>query len=286
MAERDQKVKFKGKNLVIATMHNKEQVIAPIFTKSLGVTCFIPKNFDTDMFGTFTGEKVRIGNALETARAKAHRAMDLTHCDLAIASEGSFGQHPTLGFLNCDEEIMLFIDRTNKLEIWVREISLITNFNGSEIQNMEQLNEFAKKAGFPQHALIIKKSKDDLEELSKGIRNWDSLKKSFLHFQYKYGTAYAETDMRAMYNPTRMNVIADTAKKLLKRVKSNCPICAAPGYGIVDAKPGLPCELCGFPTRSTLSVDYKCQSCQFTELKLFPHGKELEEPIFCDMCNP
>ena len=47
---------FKGRTLLIATKHQKEQIISPIFEKELGVRCFVPDHFDTDIFGTFTGE--------------------------------------------------------------------------------------------------------------------------------------------------------------------------------------------------------------------------------------
>lgn len=45
---------FKGRNLLIATKHEKEKVIAPILDKELGVNCFVVTNLDTDEFGTFT----------------------------------------------------------------------------------------------------------------------------------------------------------------------------------------------------------------------------------------
>jgi len=286
MQKRTPQWKFDGRRLVIATQHKKESVIAPIFTNALGVVCFTPDHFNTDLLGTFTGEKLRMDDAMETVRKKCYMAMEITNCDLAIASEGSFGPHPTLALLNCDDELMMFIDRANNLEICVRELSLCTNFNGQEISNEKQLIDFAHRAKFPQHALILKHSKDDTEHIVKGICDWMSLKSAFSRFQLQYGSVYVETDMRAMHNPTRMDVISAAAEKLLEKVTSFCPACAKPGFGITHAKPGLPCEHCGFPTRSTLSVEYKCSACLFTEEKLFPHGKECEEQMYCDFCNP
>ena len=43
---------FKGRQLVIATKHHKEKVIAPLFEKAFDVKCFVSKNFDTDLLGT------------------------------------------------------------------------------------------------------------------------------------------------------------------------------------------------------------------------------------------
>lgn len=59
---------FKGRNLLIATKHEKEKVIAPILEKELGVKCFVVTNLDTDEFGTFTGEIDRKDDPITTAK--------------------------------------------------------------------------------------------------------------------------------------------------------------------------------------------------------------------------
>ena len=61
---------FKGRNLIIATKHGKEKVIAPIVEKELGVKCFVTKDLDTDILGTFTGEVERKDDPLTAARKK------------------------------------------------------------------------------------------------------------------------------------------------------------------------------------------------------------------------
>ena len=66
---------FKNRNLVIATKHGKELVIAPILEKELGVKCFLPLNFDSDELGTFTGEIEREDDPITTARKKCLKAM-------------------------------------------------------------------------------------------------------------------------------------------------------------------------------------------------------------------
>ena len=112
---------FHVRNIIIATKHEKETVIAPILEKELGVKCHVSSEFDTDELGTFTGEIERKGDPISTARSKCHRAMDLMDCDLAIASEGSFGSHPTIFFAPADDEFLLLIDKKNNIEISVRE---------------------------------------------------------------------------------------------------------------------------------------------------------------------
>lgn len=44
---------FSGRRLLIVTKHQKEEVIAPLLEKALGVSCFVSKDFDTDSLGTF-----------------------------------------------------------------------------------------------------------------------------------------------------------------------------------------------------------------------------------------
>lgn len=277
---------FKGRDLVIATKHGKERVIAPIVEKELGVKCFVSLDLDTDLLGTFTGEIERKDDPISSARNKCFMAMELTNCDIAIASEGSFGPHPSLFFIPADDEIIVLIDKKNGLEIIVRELNTETNFNGSDIKTEEELLAFAANANFPSHGLILRKSKDEYGDIVKGINSVEQLSKVFIKLMNDFGTAFVETDMRAMYNPTRMKIIESATQKLIKKINTLCPICNMPGFGITDAKEGLPCEICNFPTRSTLSYLYTCQKCNYTKEEKYPKGKKIEDPMYCDYCNP
>ena len=277
---------FNGRKLLIATKHEKEKVIAPLLEMELGVKCFVAENFDTDVLGTFTGEVERKDDPITTARNKCLMAMEKENCDLAIASEGSFGAHPSIFFVHADDEMLLFIDKKNDLEIIARELSTDTNFNGEEIKTEKELKDFAKRVKFPTHGLIIKKAKEDFTEIVKEITDWRKLKTTYYHFIEKYGTAFIETDMRAMYNPSRMKVIEKATRKLITKIKSCCPQCSTAGFSITDAKKGLPCSLCGFKTRSTLSYIYICQKCSYTKEEMFPNNKKVEDPMYCDVCNP
>ncbi|CAN5584814.1 hypothetical protein BH11BAC2_BH11BAC2_09110 [soil metagenome] len=277
---------FQGRNLLIATKHEKEKVITPIFEKEIGVKCFVSPAIDTDEFGTFTGEVDRKDDPLTTVRNKCLMAMKITACDMAIASEGSFGPHPSILFMPADDEFIIFIDHKNKLEIIERVLSTDTNFNGKEIRTEKELVDFAKSIKFPSHGLILKKSKVENAELIKGIRDWNLLITSFHVLLNKYGQVYVMTDMRAMFNPTRMEVIEKVATKLVKKIQSQCPECSTPGFGITAVIRGLPCSLCGLKTRSTLSFQYTCTQCAYTKEDQFPHGKTEEDPMYCDFCNP
>jgi len=275
---------FHGRTLLIATNHGKERVIAPLLERSLGVTCVVAADLNTDFFGTFSGEVERQHDPITTLRNKCLKAMELYRGDLAVASEGSFGPHPSLFFIPADDELVFLYDAKNHFEILEREITTDTNFNAEEITNINQLREFTSLVNFPSHGVIVRKSKDDYTELTKGIIRWNSLRKKFKELIGKYGSAYLETDMRAMYNPTRMKVIETATQKLVERINSLCPVCKAPGFGVTHVKRGLPCSACGKPTRSVNAYHYTCEKCSYaTE---YPVEISLEDPRHCDNCNP
>lgn len=277
---------FQGRRLLIATRHEKEKVIAPILEKELGVQCFVDETFDTDRLGTFTGEVERALDPVSNAREKCLRAMEKNNCDLAIASEGSFGPHPAMFFVQADDEFIVLIDSLNKLELVVREISTSTNFQGKYLYSRNELTDFITAAGFPSHGIILRKSPEEKVDIHKGIVDSDTLIKSFELLFAKYHVVYAETDMRAMYNPTRMRVIASVTEKLVEKIKSVCPSCQIPGFGVTEAKKGLPCRLCGAPTNSVLSYVYECKHCGFAKEERYPNQKMSEDPMYCDFCNP
>lgn len=277
---------FRDRSLLIATKHGKEQVIGPLLEAAFSLRCHTPSDYDTDLLGTFTGEVERENDPLSTVREKAKRAAEEYKADLVLASEGSFGPHPSLFFVQADEEWLLLYDARHHHEIIVREISTHTNFNGQPITSESELETFATKVGFPDHRLIIRNAAGSLAYIQKGIGDWVALTNACKDCLQKHGTAYVETDMRAMYNPTRMEVIRSATEKLIEKMQSCCPACQIPGYGIVEALPGLPCSWCGSPTRSTRAYVYGCASCGHRNESPFPHGKTAEDPMYCDHCNP
>jgi hypothetical protein len=277
---------FQGRRILIATKHKKEDVLAPILESELGLKSFVLDDFDTDVFGTFTGEITREGTPLDALRKKVELGLALTDVDIAIASEGSFGPHPTVFFVPAADEVLLFRDKKNDLEIVAREITTDTNFGSAEVQSQEELLAFAEKSLFPSHALILSGVDDNASAFVKGITSQDELLSVFQELKCKAKTVLVQTDMRALYNPTRMKTIERACHKLIKNIMSTCPGCVTPGYSVSDVLSGLPCSLCGRPTKSTLAHQYVCKKCGHEERRYYPSLKLEEDPTFCDYCNP
>lgn len=277
---------FANRRLLIATMHKKEQVIAPILEKELGVSCFTINNFDTDTLGTFSGEIERKNDPVSTVIEKCKTAMTLANCELGVASEGSFGNHPTVFFATADDEFLVFIDLKNNLEIIARTLSLDTNFASETISNLPDLKAFAEKAQFPSHGIILKDNAHKPKVIYKNIDNWSDLEMAFYTLTQHQTDIIAETDMRAMRNPTRMKIIEQATAILVKKIKSTCPNCKEPGFEAIEILRGLPCENCNAPTRSPKTERFKCKKCTFEALFEISNDKKYEDPMYCDFCNP
>lgn len=271
---------------MIATKHGKEAVLAPLFERSLGVRCMVPPDLDTDLLGTFTGEVERRGDPLSVAREKCLMAAALYSSDLILASEGSFGPHPSIPFLPANDELLFLLDTANQREYFAREITSETNFTGEWIRNEKSLLSFLEKVRFPLHAVIMRASEKDTAMLYKGLTTEEQVLIHFRQLHSLQGKAWVETDMRAMHNPTRMNTIARAGEKLIEKLLSGCPVCTAPGFAVKRAVPGLPCMGCGMPTRSTRVLQRSCDVCHHSDEIQPAGGKTMEDPMYCDFCNP
>lgn len=271
---------FQGRKAAIATMHGKELVLSPVL-QDLGIDQIVTPNIDTDQFGTFSGEKERLDDPLQTLRKKCLLAHEHTGIDVVIASEGSFGAHPFIPFASADEEIVMLRDYRCGLEVIVKELSTETNFAGKVIEDRDDLLLFAENAGFPEHALILK-SRGHME---KGITNSNQLIQVFYDMMdLSNARVWVETDMRAMHNPTRMKVIAQCATKLKESINSLCPECLWPDFTIKKMESGLPCGLCQMPTESIKLRIKICDKCGAREE--IATEKKYQDPMYCNHCNP
>jgi len=279
---------FKNRKIVIATKHEKEKVIAPILKKELGVDALVPENFDSDRFGTFTGEIKRSGTQLEAARKKALYAMELTGLDLAIASEGSFDKSELTPYLSSNLELVLLIDKKNGYEIRGHYENLKTNVFGDYVRSVDEALSFAKKINFPEHGIILRKNKSRKIGIEKGIHSEEMLIKAVKNALAKPFSrrVFLEADLRAHRNPTRMQAIKKATKDLIKNIRSECPRCKSPGFTPVDIEKGLPCVACGTPTEIPIYEIYSCQKCQYNEKVQAKDFNKKAGAEHCHHCNP
>lgn len=272
---------FAGRTLVLATMHGKETVMAPLLEAGLGVHVVVAEGLNTDAFGTFSGEISRQGTPLDAARRKIKAALDATGQTLGIASEGSFGPHPALPFFYADAELVLLVDRETGREWTGEAVSTDTNFGASDVRTWEEIEEFAHRARFPDHGLILK---GENGALVKGLRDWETLRREGTRLLEARQPLTVETDMRAMHNPLRRAVIAEATRNLAVKLQTPCPACAAPGFALAERVPGLPCEHCGFPSRLPRAEVWACAACGHREER--PVAEAYADPRYCDLCNP
>lgn len=277
---------FSGRRLLIVTKHQKEAVIAPLLEEALGVQCFVSKTFDTDTLGTFSGEIARKEDALTTLRKKCWEGMQAEGFDLAVATEGSFGNHPTVFFAPANDELIMLVDQKHKLEVVERVLTMETNFDSSKLHTREELQAFLEKVAFPSHGVILKDADANWTTLYKGITDYDEVMERFDALVADHHSCFIETDMRALFNPTRMKTIKEVSHRLVNKLHSVCPECLFPGFGVVGAEAGLLCSSCSLPTRATSAHIYQCQHCNYESKVLYPNGKQTEDPMYCDFCNP
>jgi hypothetical protein len=279
---------FANRSTFIATMHHKEQMIAPLIEKALGLKCITSQDFDTDVFGTFTGEVARPASQLETLRMKCKKGLEISNLEICIASEGSFGAHPTLPILPANIEMVMLTDKLFDIEVVGQVLSTETNFSKQVVSSWEEAYKFAEKANFPTHALIVQAVEGDTKQTSvfKGIHNTNEFQCIVIDLLKKYKLIQLETDMRAMHNPKRRKVIAQATEVLIKKLQSACPQCGQLGFSAVDIRLGLPCEDCGLPTRKIIATIWQCARCKFVKEELYPQGIKKAEATYCSFCNP
>ncbi|MFM9935290.1 MAG: DUF6671 family protein, partial [Novosphingobium sp.] len=224
---------YQGARALLATMHGKERVIAPLAARFLGLRVEAAGGLDTDAFGTFSRDVARAGSPLDAARAKIAAAFALApDVTVALASEGSFGPHPKVPFCALNRELVVLIDRESGIELVGYHATMNTNFAHGVVTGGAAGLAFAEAAGFPPHGVIVMGVREgqpapDLA-LFKAITDRATLLAAVEATIAATGAAHIETDMRAMRNPRRMRAIRRAMIDLLRRARSRCPECARP----------------------------------------------------------
>lgn len=281
---------YRGTCMILTTKHAKSIAVAPPFQEKLGAG-ILEYVVDTYQLGTFSGEVEREGNALECARRKCEWSLERLgdKVEFALASEGSFGPHPFIPFLPCDHEILYFIDRRHGFHMHMSHISEKTNYRTEAVDSYEALQKLAEKAQFPSHALILRPNgRETKAPLFKGIDSQSILEEAYKEClkHSTDGKVWVETDMRAQFNPSRMEVIGELAAKMAERLATHCPKCSTPGWGKVRVEKGLECSWCGSETELVKSEIYGCTKCDYEETTGRMDGLEKAEPGNCSYCNP
>jgi hypothetical protein len=280
---------YRHEPAVLATMHGKERVIAPLLERALGLRVRVSDSIDTDRFGTFSRDVERTGSQLDAARAKIAAAFaDAPDAQVALASEGSFGPHPYIPFLPFAREIVVLADRASGLELIGHHASPTTNFSHAVVSDVGAARAFADRAQFPEHGVIVMGAIDGqpapARALIKNIRNAEDLENAVTQVIGMCGAGFVETDMRAHRNPTRMRAIKRATLDLVRRFRSPCPVCAAPGFAVTERLVGLPCSWCGEPTLAIKAEVLSCAACGHRIERLAP--ATTADPGQCSGCNP
>jgi hypothetical protein len=270
---------YAGMTIALATMHGKAEALAPAFA-TLGVSLAVPEDIDTDALGTFSGEIARLQPPQETAIAA-------TGLPLGLATEGSFGPDPLIGFVPMHRELAVLVDDLHGQVVCEWWNTHETNFANRVVGSTSELDEVQLvRWGFPAHALIVRgepsgpvfKSLRDRSRLDDAIAVCIAASPS--------RRVRIETDMRAHLNPTRMRQISLLGGHMVERLRCRCPRCHAPGFGRVDVVTGLPCGWCGCPTAAVLAEIHGCAACSERQHLPRSDGLRLSDPAQCDLCNP
>lgn len=283
-----------GAEVAFATMHRKEEILAPLFQQALAINLRVPQGLDTDQFGTFSGEVERDANLKEVLRRKARAGMEMLGLSCGLASEGSFGPHPYMPFMPSNHETLLFLDMEKGFEIFSSHTSTHTSFDYCEVSTEQDLQAFLEKTGLGSQAVILKPDSEfkDPKYIYKGVISLTEALRAYaeLRKQLSLKKIWVETDNRAYLNPKRRAVIAEAGKRLIEKIMSLCPCCQTPGFAMVGTMAGLACEACGVPSEFPKEEVWQCprsiEICNYEEFRPRADGKKYLPPEECSFCNP
>lgn len=274
-----------GQKVALATKHGKEKIFSRLLSE---ISCeLIMASFDTDGFGTFSGEVAREKSPKATAIAKAHAAAQTANTNFAVASEGTIGPHPQLPLITADIEWVAFVDRSRGIEITEHFISTEIVAVQETWSSSLDVEKLAAKADLPVHSLIAR-AREGLSFWSrKGMKTTEELKQAVADFHLLGWDAELvfESDFRAMESPSRMKNIESAASQLISRLSTECPQCQMYGFGVVGYEHGLPCLGCGESVPDVVKAErLGCLVCSAEALK--PRELTAVEPSRCYNCNP
>jgi hypothetical protein len=185
------------------------------------------------------------------------------------------------------------VDRHRDLVISERLEGAPTNFSHSVIAAGADPGSWLERIGFPAHGVIVRPHRSDPHPsnpfpIVRGLQCPQALEQAIrgAAAHSADGLALLETDMRAHRNPTRMASIRRLAFRLVRRIRTPCPSCGSPGWGLVGRVPGLPCDWCGLPTALLRAEIHGCAHCDHRAEVPRRDGLLRADPQHCAPCNP
>lgn len=259
----------------MASCHGKESSLSLPFSRVLGLDVQVCRQIDTDTLGTFCGEVERPGPPHQVVVSKARLALTHHGDDLAVASEATFGPHPSCPWVPIHREVLVVVDGAND-RVWTEEdVAYKTNHRQETLASADGLRDFASRVGVPSHRMMLKTASGWI----KGVgAEWVDLALEF--------PLQAASDMRAHCNPTRRRLIRRLGIAMSRRLRRLCPGCGEPGFGRVDFRRGLPCSLCGLRSEWVEAEIWGCQGCSYRKDMPRPDGRSSLDPVNCPHCNP
>ncbi len=213
--------------ILIATMHGKEAVLAPLLA-DLGWHVLLPVGYDTDGLGTFSGDVRRPGTAIEAALEKCRRACEATGIPRAVSSEGSYRpcQKQFPGARNV--ELLGFVDRERGIELVEHLTNVPTRLVKGRVPpdlHSPSVKELLATMGWPAVRAMVVPHDPGLgvmpDQVYKGLATEQELAAALQACAAMSGDgcAHLETDLRAHMNPQRMASVAMVGLELVKRLK-------------------------------------------------------------------
>lgn len=277
---------YSGARIALTSKHQKLKLIKPVFDELIRCELF-EIEIDTDQLGTFTGEIERNAPPKETAILKARLGMKASNNLVGVASEGSIGADPLIPFIHSDIEYMVLVD--DEHDIVISEMYRSLDIKAAAITTApgNNIDDFLRRADFPNHGLIVRPNDKQFANVFKGITDRNHLTDSINSSseQSHDGLVVIESDFRAHFSPSRQKNIAHLAKLLALRVTQCCPECKCPGWGRVGYEKGLKCSDCELFNPEVIRQEILgCVRCDHKTL-----GEVLEtslSPARCNFCNP
>lgn len=274
---------FSGRQLAITSLHKKEEIIAPIMQKYLGLEPVPVVSIDTNKFGSFEQVNSREKSPEDTIVAKCLSGMNLHQLSCGIATEASFFPDPNFPLRTIHEELIVFIDAEHDIRIIEALVSLDTICFSQQVHSKMKLYELLKQIDFPNQAVFLSWESFIKQAQKTHCSSWKEVEMVLKKFASDAIDLQVTSDQRACYNPTRMAVIESVTHQLAERLLRLCPHCSFPGFGKVGTKKGVPCSHCGIPSPFVMHEVLACDKCKHTEYQLI---RSAIDPAYCNYCNP